>query len=120
MSSRRGNALQETVEEVEAVVRPGPGLGVVLHRAARHLEQLKTLDGAVIQVHMRQRSGAEVRLPAHGLVAVDRAGPGWPERREAVILGGDLNLPGLKIAHRVVGSVMSERELERLESDGTA
>ncbi len=67
-------ALQKTVEEVEAVVRSGPGLGVVLDGPAGNVEQLETLDGAVVEVHVRQLGGAEVGLPAHGLIGIDRAG----------------------------------------------
>ena len=63
-----------------AVVRAGAGLGVVLHGAAGHVEQLQALDGAVVEVDVRQRGGAEVGLPAHRLVGVDRARAARPER----------------------------------------
>src|ERR1700694_1360694 len=86
MSSRRGNALQEAVEQVQAVVRAGAGLGVVLHGSAGDVEQLEALDGAIVEVDVRELGGAEVGLPAHGLVARDRALAAGAEHREAVVL----------------------------------
>ena len=94
MSSRLGNEIQEAVEEVQAVVRARAGLGVVLDRRGRDVEQPKSLDGPVIEVDVRQLGGTDRGLPAHGLVAVDRACAVGPERGETVILGGDLDLPG--------------------------
>src|SRR5580704_14503232 len=99
MSSRRANALKEAVEQVQAVVRAGAGLGVVLDGTAGHVEQLEALDGAVIQVDVRELGGAEVRFPADGLVAVDRARATGAKRSEAMVLGGDLHAPCLQIAH---------------------
>ena len=101
-------------------MRPWPGLGVVLDRAAGHVEQLEALDRAVIQVDVRERRRAEVRLPAHRLVLVDRARAPRAERGEAVVLGGDLDAPGLQVLDRVVGPVMAEGELERLQADRAA
>ena len=45
--------LQEAVEQVHRVVRAGPGLGVVLHGAAGHVEQLESLDSTVIEIDVR-------------------------------------------------------------------
>ena len=77
MSSRRGiggrDLLEEAVEQVERVVRARAGLGVVLDRPAGDVEQREPLDRAVVEVEVRQLGGAEVGLPAHRLVAVDRA-----------------------------------------------
>src|SRR5277367_1537045 len=67
-----GDALEEAVEQVQAVVWAGAGLGVVLDGPAGHVEQLEALDGAVVEVDVRELSGAEVGLPAHRLVGVDR------------------------------------------------
>ncbi len=121
MSSRRGNvASQEAVEQVQAVVRAGAGLGVVLDGAAGHVEQLEALDGAVVEVDVRERGGAEVRLPAHRLVAVDRARAAGPEGREAVVLRGDLDAPGLQVRDGMVGAVVAEGQLEGLEADRAA
>src|SRR5256886_13039842 len=90
MSLRRGNALQEAVEQVHAVVRARPRLRVVLDRASRDVQQLESLDRAVVEVHVRSRRGPEVRLPAHALVRLDGARAPRPERREAVALRRDL------------------------------
>src|SRR3712207_7298818 len=40
-----------------SVVRAGTGLGVVLDRARRHVEQRQPLDGAVIEVHAAELRG---------------------------------------------------------------
>ena len=116
MSSRRGNALQEAVEQVQAVVRPRAGLGVVLDGPAGDVEQFQALDGAVVEVHVRQRRRAEVRFPSHRPVVVDRARAAGPERREAVVLGGDLHAPALQVLDRVVCATMPEGQLECLEA----
>src|ERR1700689_4511144 len=86
MSSRRGNALQEAVEEVRAFARAGARLGVVLHRSSRDVQQLEPLHGAVVQVHVRELRGAEIGFPAHRLVAVDRARPARAAHGEAMVL----------------------------------
>src|SRR3954454_6988780 len=123
MSSLRGmrlDLLKEPVEEVEAVVRAGAGLRVVLDRAARHVEEGEALDRAVVEVDVRQLRGAEVRLPAHRLVAGDRLLAARAEHGEPVVLRGDLDPPGLEVLDRVVGAAVAERELERLQPDGPA
>src|SRR5437588_5392117 len=93
MSLRRGNAVQEAVEQVEAVVRAGAGLRVVLDRPSGHLEQLQALHRAVVEVDVRECRLPEVGLPADRLVGVDRAPAARRHRGEAVVLGGDLNAP---------------------------
>ena len=40
--------------------------------------------------------------------------------REAVVLGGDLDPPGLEVLDRVVGAAVAERQLEGLEPDRAA
>ena len=73
MSSRRGiqaavaDLVDEAVEQVQRVVGPGPGLGVVLDGGARHVAQRQPLDGAVVEVDVGQLGGAEVGLPADRL-----------------------------------------------------
>ena len=69
---------------------------------------------------MRERRGAEVGLPAHRLVAVDRARAARAERREAVVLGGDLDAPGLQVLDGVVGAAVAEGQLEGLQADRAA
>src|SRR4051812_39366977 len=118
MSSLRGmrlDLLKEPVEEVEAVVRAGPGLRVVLDRAARDVEEREALHRAVVEVEVRQLRGAEVGLPAHGLVSVDRLLAVGAEDGEAVVLRGDLDTAGLEVLDRVVGAAVAEGELEGLQ-----
>src|SRR4051794_38064249 len=113
MSSRLGmggDLLQEPVEEVEAVVRAGTGLGVVLDRGAGDVEERQPLHRAVVEVEVRQLRGAEVRLPAHGLVGVDRLLATRAEDGEAVVLRGDLDAAGLEVLDRMVGAAVAERE----------
>src|SRR3954471_19596690 len=92
-----GDPVQETVEEVEAVVRAGAGLRVVLDGASGHVEQLEALDGAVVEVDVRQDGRAEVGVPADRLVGVDRAVAAGAEHREAVVLRRDLYPAGLQV-----------------------
>src|SRR6185437_8552404 len=97
MSSRLGNALQETVEQVQGVVRARPGLGVILDCATGYVEQLEALDRAVVQVHVRELGVAEIGLPAHRLVACERARAPRTEHGEAVVLGCDLHVTGVQV-----------------------
>src|SRR3954464_8345222 len=112
-SSRRGiDLLQEAIEEIEAVVRAGAGLGVVLDGAAGDVEQGQALDGAVVEVEVAELGGPEVGLPAHRLIAVDGPLAARPEHREAVVLRGDLHAAGLEVLDRVVGAAVAEGQLE--------
>src|SRR3954462_2026434 len=123
MSSRLGmggDLLQEPVEEVEAVVRAGPGLRVVLDRPAGDVEERQPLPRAVVEVEVRQLRGAEVGLPAHGLIGVDRLLAARPEHREAVVLRGDLDAPGLEVLDRMVAAAVAEGQLEGLQPDRAA
>src|SRR4051794_26354928 len=123
MSSLRGMGgvlLQEAVEEVEAVVRAGARLRVVLDRPAGDVEQREALDGAVVEVQVRQLRGAEVGLPPDGLVGVDRLLSAGAEHREAMVLRGDLDAAGLEVLHRVVAAAVAERQLEGLQAHGPA
>src|SRR5437868_13629926 len=97
MSSRRGmsggvlDLGDETVEQVERVVRAGAGLGVVLDRGAGDVAQREPLNGAVVEVDVRQLGGAEVGLPAHRLVGRQRLRAARAQDREAVVLARDLD-----------------------------
>ena len=115
------HALEEAVEQVQAVVRAGSRLGVVLDRPAGHVEQLEALDGAVVEVHVRQLPRRRSRSPSAPArrSSIVRA-PAGPERGEAVVLGGDLDAPGLQVAHRVVGAAVAEGQLEGLQADRPA
>src|SRR6478609_1022035 len=120
MSLRRGNTLQEAVKQIQAVVGPRAGLGVVLNGPPRHVEQLEPLYRAVVEVDVRQRRLAEVRAPPNGLVVRDRVGAVWTHRGETVVLGGDLHAAGVQVLDRMIGSPMSERQLERLQAHRAA
>src|SRR5919109_661744 len=92
-SSRRLRHLQEAVEQVARVVGAGAGLGVVLDGRAGDVAQDQPLDRAVIEVEVRELGGAEVGLPAHWLVTLDRPLPSGAHDREAVVLRGDVDAP---------------------------
>ena len=99
---------------------PGPGLRVVLDGAGARLGQPQALDGAVVEVEVGQLGGAEVGLPAHRAVAVDRALAARAEHGEAVVLARDLDAAGLEVLDRVVGAAVAEAQLVGLEADGAA
>ena len=113
-------SFDEPVEQMESVVGPGSRLGVVLHGGALHVFQGEPLDGAVVQIDVGQLGGAEVGLPAHGLVFVDRPGAVRAEDRKAVVLAGDLDDAGGQVLHRVVGAMVAERQLVGGEPDRLA
>jgi len=69
---------------------------------------------------VRERRLAEVRVPADGLVGVDRAPAARRDGGEAVVLGSDLDAPGLQVHDRMVGSTVAEGQLEGLEPDRAA
>ena len=69
---------------------------------------------------MAELGGAEVGLPAHRLVVLERARAVGPGDREAVVLRGDLDPPGRQVLDRVVGAAVAERQLERLQADRAA
>jgi hypothetical protein len=81
---------------------------VVLDAAGGHVEQPQPLDGAVVEVHVRELGLAEVGLQPRAGLAPDR---------EAVVLRGDRDAVGAQVLDRVVGAAVAERELERLEPD---
>src|SRR3954447_9495594 len=102
------------------VVRAGAGLGVVLDRRRTDLLQYQALDRAVVEVEVRELGGAEVRLPANRLVALDPGlAPGAADR-EAAALGRDVDLPRRQVLDRVVGATVAERQLEGLEPNRPA
>src|SRR5215210_5877024 len=88
----------ELVEQPARVVRPRPGLGVVLHAPRRDVEQAQALDRPVVEAHvgqlglpgvarqqlLRGRSAREQleRGAARGEVADDRALDARVERRD--------------------------------------
>src|SRR5215210_3963835 len=113
MSSRLGTGaleeLDELVEEAQRVVGPRSGLWVVLHAARRHVEQADALDRPVVEVHVRELGGAELRLDPHADLALDR---------KAVVLRGDRDPARPQVLDGVVRATVPERELEGLEPRG--
>ena len=101
-------------------MRSRSGLRVVLDGGALDVPQRQPFHGAVVQVDVGELGGAEVRLPAHRLVAVDRPRAVRAEHREAVVLAGDLDRAGRQVLDRVVGAVVAERQLVGLEADRAA
>src|SRR6267142_7022203 len=117
----RGSALpplphqpREPLEQIAAVARTGRGLGMVLHREHRLVLERDAAVRAVEQRHMRlHRVRGRPR-------AVDRG---------AVIHGGDLDLAGGEVLHRMVGAVVAlmhlagggaDRDAEHLVAEADA
>src|SRR5581483_11023875 len=92
-SSRRGTSapprhqVGEVGEEVRGVVWSGPGLGMVLHAERGDATHAQTLDGAVVQVHVRDLGTTGDGVGLHHVV---------------VVLAGDLDASALLVTHRVV------------------
>src|SRR5207237_6301206 len=90
------HAFDELLEQVIGVVRPGRRFRMVLHAEHRFRLVTQTLDGAVVQIDVRDGDIRWQRL------RVDR---------EAVILRGDLDLARFQLLHRVVCAPMTELQL---------
>src|SRR6478735_8448420 len=54
--------LEEAVEEVGRVVRPGRRLRVVLHRVGRQVKAFQPLDDVVVEAHVRDAGAAVCRV----------------------------------------------------------
>ena len=115
----------------------GRGLGVVLDREARSVEQLDALGGAVVEVHVRQTNAAEALVhhdrrdtAAHpgAQVAVGRmlglaAGKlgnqfaqAGEQQAKAVVLRGDLHATAHQVHNRLVATAMAELKLFHLSA----
>src|SRR5258708_28480220 len=92
----------ELPEQVARVVRAGRRLRVVLHREHAGVGRGDALDGAVVEVDVRDLGLAAQR----GLVG-----------REAVVLRGQVDLLVDDIAHWMVAAAMSELELVRTAAE---
>ena len=112
--------VDEAVEQIQRIVRSGTCLGVVLDGGAGNVAKRQTLDGAVVEVDVGQLGGAEIGLPPHGLVVLDRPRAPRAEHCEAVVLAGDLGPPRGQVLDRMVGPVVAERQLVGLQADGPA
>src|SRR3990170_4495913 len=97
--------LDEAVEHVDVVERPGRGLRVVLDGEQRLRRVPEPLDGAVVQVHLGDLNAAAQAVPVQGVT---------------VVLRGDVDAAGQEVLHRVVGATVAELQLERLRPEGAA
>src|SRR5205823_12201645 len=79
---------------------------VILDGEDRQFSVLETLDGAVVQVDVRDLETALIDAGR-----VDRV---------AVVLAGDVDAPGAQILHRVVAAPVAEAELEGARPKGLA
>ena len=93
----------EVLEEVGAVVGTGAGLRVVLHAERGRVEHAEALAHAVVEVHVAHLGPAAERIGVDG---------------EVVVLARDLDAAGGEVAHRVVATVVAERELHRARAEG--
>ena len=119
----------------------GRGLGVVLDREARRVEQLDTLGGAVVEVHVRQANAAEALVhhdrrdaAAHpgaqiaigrmlGLAAGefgDELAQAGEQQAKAMVLRGDLHAAAHQVHNRLVATAVAELELFHLSTAGKA
>ena len=89
--------LGEALEQVGAVVRARPGLGMVLHGEGVGVGRLEPLAHAVVEVDVGHRGDSGEAVDGDG---------------EVVVLAGDLDLSGRQVLHRVVGAVVAERQLD--------
>ena len=101
--SARGEEDAKAVEERGGVVRAGAGLGVVLDGEGREGLVAEALDGAVVEVDVRDLELRRERVR---------------EDREVVVLRGDLHLARRQLLHRMVAPVVPEREPPRLRAAG--
>src|SRR5271155_1349801 len=118
---------------------PGSRLRVILDSEGRGIKQPQPLHHAVIQVHVRHFSRAELRLetgptrpagPSAGWHSVawhsadrhsaDRHSAGWHSDREAMIVTGDLDLAGTPVLHWLVHASVTEAQLVGVETEGEA
>ncbi len=95
----------ELLEQVAAVVRAGGGLGVVLDAEDGEAGVAESFEGLIVEIDV---AGDDVGGECRG---VDR---------EAVVLGGDLDLAVPLVADRVIGTAMTELELECLSAERLA
>src|SRR5579862_6553603 len=86
--------LREAVEQVMRIMRPGRSLGMVLHAEQRQRAMAHAFVGVIVQVdvgdfHIARWQGVRVH-------------------DETMILSGDLHMPGGKVFHRMVRTVVPE------------
>ena len=116
-------------------MRTGRGLGVVLHRERRHVEQPDALGGHVVEVHVRELHAAEPlerttgatpaathapRSLASSVEPAARLGDERADRAEvdaeAVVLARDLDPAGEQVHDRLVAAAVAVLELVGLRA----
>ena len=114
---------------------------MVLHREARRVEQLDTLGGAVVEVHMRQANTAEALVhhdrrdtAAHpdAQVAIGRVlglatgklgnklAQAGEQQAKAMVLRGNLHAAAHQVHNRLVATAVTELKLFHLSAAGQA
>ena len=117
------------------------GLGVVLDREARCVEQLDALGGAVVEVHMCQANATKALVhhdrrdsAAHpdaqisigrmlGLAAGklgDKLAQAGEQQAKAMVLRGDLHTAAYQVHNRLVATAVTELKLFHLGAAGQA
>src|SRR4029453_14456995 len=101
-----GHEVGEPLEEIVRIVRTRRRLRVILHAEHRQLAMPQAFARPVVQIEV-------ARLPA---------GRGHRRRidREVGVLGRGFPPPGGEVAHRMVGAVVSERQLVGAATGGQA
>ena len=93
----------KTGEEIVAVMRPRRILGMILHAEKRIFLVLQPFQRLVIQIDVRDLDlSFRKRVDIH---------------HKVMVLGGDLNLPGLKVHDRLVIAMMPELEFRGFPSE---
>ena len=119
----------------------GRGLGVVLDREARGVEQLDALGSAIVEVHVRQANAAEALVhhdrrdaAAHpgaqiaigrmlGLAARelgDELAQAGEQQTKTVVLRGNLHATAHQVHNRLVATAVAELKLFHLSAAGQA
>ena len=108
--------IEEAVEEIGGVVRAGRGLRVVLHRERGQVERLQALDDVVVQVDVADDHAAV----ATAVVRCDGLAVERRVDREAVVVGGDLDLAGRAVHDRLVHAAVAVAQLVRAVAERPA
>src|SRR5690606_2281089 len=95
---------EELLEEIVAVVRPGRGFGMVLHRERGPLLEAQTFDRSVVQVSVGHGSN----------LLADRI----LRDRKAVVLRRNLDFARDEILDGMVGSAMAHKHFVHVEAAG--
>lgn len=106
----------ETVEQVGRIVRACCGLRVVLHGECGDVHALQAFDHVVVQIDVGDEHLAVLAVFKRRVdLLADRG-----VDREAVVVGGDLDLAGGQILDRLVDAAVAELELVGAEAECAA